>query len=121
MKSLSSSFSTTSQRLFSTAFRDFVSRRHRYGGCGFSSVSISRALSIAEAAGVSASELASAVDEAGESALHFAARFGMDGAAEALLDAGASTRLKNAAGQTPADIARGQRWGDDVGALLSAL
>jgi len=45
----------------------------------------------------------------------------MDGAAEALLDAGASTRLKNAAGQTPADIARGQRWGDDVGALLSAL
>ena len=53
--------------------------------------------------------------------MHFAARFGMDGAAEALLDAGASTRLKNAAGQTPADIARGQRWGDDAGALLAAL
>ena len=58
-----------------------------------------------------------AADNQGNTALHLAAAEGLAGAVEPLLSAGADPRLRNLAGQLPADVAR-QNGHRDVAALL---
>lgn len=57
-----------------------------------------------------------AADYLGETALHYAAAAGLDKAVQSLLALGANTGLKNAAGETAADVAR--RRGHDIIAKL---
>lgn len=60
-----------------------------------------------------------AADYLGETALHYAAAAGLEKAAQAMLAMGADPSLRNAAGETPADVAR-RRGHETLAALLTA-
>jgi hypothetical protein len=86
-----------------------------YATCGFSKPTISLVLRQADVAGQAAADILTAVDESGDTALHYAARHGHAASVTMLLDAGADPGIRNVFGMTAADIARRYGWeGMDV-------
>lgn len=80
-----------------------------YASCGFSEVTMRLVLDAVTGSavwGVTVKEVIDAIDEAGETALHYAARHGMDGSVTVLFEAGADPLLRSVHKQSTSCVCR---------------